>query len=60
MGNARVEFSGLFLGECGCCHGSFVFTVEPARSSKPNGEYAKGFLRGKCPLCDAEIKQPVD
>jgi hypothetical protein len=52
MREAVVEHSGLFLGECGCCRGSFLYIVrrksseEPGRPANTEG---KAFLVGRCP-----------
>jgi hypothetical protein len=62
MINAVVEHSGLFLAECGCCHGNFVYAVVgyPAQEvGLTTNARAKAFLVGQCPLCDAPIKSLV-
>ena len=62
MRAAVVEHSGLFLGECGCCRGNFLYTVVgyPAQEvGLTTNTCAKAFLVGQCPLCDAPIKSLV-
>jgi hypothetical protein len=59
MNEAVVEHSGWFLGECGCCRGNFLYTVEgndPRKAGQPATAEVKTFLVGRCPLCDARIK----
>lgn len=59
MGKVTVEF-GIFLGECGHCHGSFVYTVDRKDADRPKDGRCRTYLVGKCPLCEAPIRQRVD
>ena len=53
MREAEIEHTGLFLGECGNCRGSFLYNVEgnAPREDSASTPGGKVFLVGKCPLC---------
>jgi hypothetical protein len=63
MDGATVEFSGMVLGECGCCQGSSIYTLDLnsiQASERPVKGKSKAFWVGECPLCGANVRLPAD
>lgn len=61
MNEAKIGQPGWFLGECACCHGSFLYTLQSHAPKKDNHAAAKEIKSrhvGRCPLCGAEISTP--
>ena len=63
MQEVMVDFAEELLGECGYCHGSFLYTIRglPDQGAVVSGaETVRGFLVGNCPLCNARYRIPVN